>query len=148
MRRRKCSTPSGCDDGIRIRDREPVNVRALAKVFFGRLFENDVFSSSVAASSSVIWLVALVAIPGVMMSGMQMFAWAHLRATACRLAIAVQDRALMMSQAFHIEFVMLVAGLVTMLVWSSLTPDRRDAQVLGPLPVPLREQALGRLWRC
>ncbi len=118
------------------------NIRSLAKVFFGRLFENDVFSSSVAASSSVIWLVALVAIPGVMMSGMQMFAWAHLR----QLPVDVQDRALMMSQSVHTEFVMLVAGLVTMLVWSSLTPDRRDAQVLGPLPVLLREQALGRLY--
>lgn len=118
------------------------NIRSLARVFFGRLFENDVFSSSVAASSSVIWLVALVAIPGVMMSGMQMFAWAHLR----QQPVDVQDRALMMSQAVHTEFVMLVAGLVTMLVWSSLTPDRRDAQVLGPLPVQLREQALGRLY--
>ena len=118
------------------------NIRALANVFFGRLFENDVFSSSVAASSSVIWLVALVAIPGVMMSGMQMFAWAHLR----QMPLDVQDRALMMSQVVHTEFVMLVAGLVTMLVWSSLTPDRRDAQVLGPLPVLIREQALGRLY--
>ena len=32
-----------------------------------------------------------------------------------------------------------------MLVWSSLTPDRRDALVLGHLPVTLREQALARL---
>ena len=38
-----------------------------------------------------------------------------------------------------------VAGLVTMMVWSSLTPDRRDAHVLGPLPITAREQAIGRL---
>jgi hypothetical protein len=115
--------------------------RALAMVFFGRLFENDVFSSSVAASSSLVWLLALVATPGVMMSGSQMFSWAHLRA----LPFEVQDRTLLVSQGFHIDFVIVIAGLVTMLVWSSLTPDRRDAHVLGPLPVLLREQALGRL---
>lgn len=115
--------------------------RALAKVFFGRLFENEVFSSSVAASSSVVWLLALVATPGVMMSGTQMFSYAHLRTQPQD----VQDRAFLLSQAFHIDFVMAVSGLVTMLVWSSLTPDRRDAQVLGPLPIQTHEQAFGRL---
>ena len=114
---------------------------ALAKVFFGRLFENDVFSSSVSASSSVVWLIALVATPGVMFSGTQIFAWAALR----NFPPEVMDHRLMANQAFHVSFVMVIAGLVTMLVWSSLTPDRRDAQVLGPLPIELREQAFGRL---
>lgn len=122
------------------------NIRALSKVFFGRLFENDVFSSSVAASSSVVWLLALVATPGVMFSGSQIFSWAHLRAMGIRLNDPlIADAALMRQQVFHIDFVMAIAGLVTMMVWSSLTPDRRDAQVLGPLPITAREQSLGRL---
>lgn len=117
------------------------NIRALSQVFFGRLFENDVFSSSVAASSSVVWLLALVATPGVMVSGMQIFSYAHLHT----MPQDVQDRAFLLNRAFHIDFVMAIAGVVTMLVWSSLTPDRRDAQVLGPLPVRVHEQAFGRL---
>ena len=122
------------------------NVKALAKVFFGRLFENDMFSSSSAASSSLMFLLALVAVPGVMFSGTQIFSWAHLRATGIRLDDPmIVDSALLRSQAFHIDFVMAVAGIVTMLVWSSLTPDRRDALVLGPLPITSREQAHGRL---
>ena len=122
------------------------NVRSLAKVFFGRLFENDMFSSSSAASSSLMFLLALVAVPGVMFSGTQIFSWAHLRATGIRLDDPmIVDSALLRSQAFHIDFVMAVAGIVTMLVWSSLTPDRRDALVLGPLPITSREQAHGRL---
>jgi len=119
----------------------PRNIKALARVFFGRLFENDVFSSSVAASSSVLWLLALLAVPGVMFSGSQLFAYAHLR----HMPFEVLDRTLLMREAFHIDFVMGVAGLITMLVWSSLTPDRRDAHVLGPLPITPREQAFGRL---
>lgn len=122
------------------------NVRALANVFFGRLFENDMFSSSVAASASVTWLLALVATPGVMFSAAEVFTWAHVRAMGERLNNPlILDRALLTSQAFHVDFVMAVSGLVTMLVWGSLTPDRRDAQVLGTLPVTPREQAYGRL---
>ena len=122
------------------------NERALARVFFGRLFENDMFSSSSAASSSLIFLLALVATPGVMFSGAQIFSWAHLRAIGIRLDDPmIVDSALLRSQAFHIDFVMAIAGIVTMMVWSSLTPDRRDALVLGALPITAREQAHGRL---
>ncbi len=122
------------------------NERVLARVFFGRLFENDIFSSSSAANSSLIFLLALVATPGVMFSGAQIFSWAHLRAMGIRLDDPmIVDSALLRSQAFHIDFVMAIAGIVTMMVWSSLTPDRRDALVLGALPITAREQAHGRL---
>jgi hypothetical protein len=122
------------------------NVRALANVFFGRLFENDMFSSSAAASSSVTWLLALVATPGVMFSCSQIFFWAHIRAMGDRLNDPlIADRSLLVAQAFHIDFVMAVSGIITMMVWGSLTPDRRDALVLGPLPITDREQANGRL---
>lgn len=122
------------------------NIHALAKVSFGRLFENDLFSSSTAASASVTWLLALVATPGVMFSASEVFRWAHLRAMGIRRGDPlIVDQALLTSQAFHIDFVMAVSGLVTMLVWGSLTPDRRDALVLGSLPVTPREQAYGRL---
>jgi hypothetical protein len=57
----------------------------------------------------------------------------------------VFDRTLLQREAFHIGFVMGVAGLITMMVWSSLTPDRRDANVLGHLPITARQQASARL---
>ena len=117
------------------------NQKALARVFFGRLFENDVFSSSVAASSSVLWLLAFLATPGVMLSAGQLFDYARLR----HMPFEVMDRVLLQREAFHIDFVMGVAGLITMMVWSSLTPDRRDANVLGHLPITSREQAFARL---
>ena len=113
----------------------------LARVLFGRLFENDLFSSSVSASNSVTWLLAALATPGVMFSGSQYYFYAHART----FAPAAQDRILFVGQAFHVDFAMAVAGLVTMLVWTSLTPDRRDALVLGPLPLRAGEQARARL---
>ena len=124
----------------------PRNERALARVFFGRLFENDFFSSSVAAASSLLFMIALVAVPGVFMSAGQVFTWSHLRGMALRQNNPlIVERFLIGYQAFHIAFAMAVAGIVTMMVWSSLTPDKRDALVLGPLPVSTREQAYGRL---
>lgn len=115
--------------------------RLLVNTFFGRLFENDLFSSSVAASQSVMWMLAAIATPGVMGSGTLMFAYAHQRA----LGATSMDRLMIVHQALHVDFVMALSGLVTMLVWSSLTPDRRDAMVLGHLPVTTRQQAFARL---
>lgn len=115
--------------------------RLLSRAFFGRLFENDLFSSSVSASSSVTWMLAALATPGVMFSGSQMFNYAHVRTFAPE----AQDRIFFASQAFHVDFAMAIAALVTMMVWTSLTPDRVDALVLGPLPLRAGEQARARL---
>ncbi len=124
----------------------PKNIKALERVFFGRMFDNEVLSSSNAASSSLMWLLALIATPGVMMSGGEVFTWAHIRAMGDRLNDpSILDNRLLSSQAFHVNVAMAVAGLVTMIVWNSLTPDRRDAMVLGSLPVTSREQSYGRL---
>jgi hypothetical protein len=124
----------------------PGNQRKLARVFFGRLFENDFFSSSTAATSNLMFVLALVAVPGVMSSGMQVFTWAALRASARRLGDPlIVERALLAFQSSYLAVDMAVAFVVTMMVWSSLTPDRKDALVLGPLPVTTREQAQGRL---
>lgn len=122
------------------------NIRKLERVFFGRMFDNEVFSSSSAASSSLMWLLAAIATPGVMMSGGEVFTWAHVRAMGERLNNpSILDSRLLASQAFHVSVAMAVAGLVTMIVWNSLTPDRRDAMVLGTLPITSREQAYARL---
>ncbi|MEY4095588.1 MAG: hypothetical protein RLZZ53_2787 [Acidobacteriota bacterium] len=124
----------------------PPNIAKLERVFFGRMFDNEVFSSSTAASSSLMWILAAVATPGVMMSAGEVFTWAHVRAMGERLNNpAILDSRLLSSQAFHVSVAMAVAGLVTMIVWNSLTPDRRDAMVLGTLPVTPQEQSYARL---
>jgi len=110
------------------------------------MFDNEVLSSSNAASSSLMWLLAFIATPGVMMSASEVFTWAHVRAMGDRLNDpSILDSRLLASEAFHINAAMAVAGLVTMIVWNSLTPDRRDAMVLGALPVTSREQSYARL---
>ena len=115
--------------------------RLLSATFFDRMFESDLFSSSASASNAVLWLLAALATPGVMFSVSQYYFYAHARTFTPE----AQDRILFVSQVFHVDFVMAIAGLVTMLVWTSIAPDRRDALVLGPLPVTAGEQARARL---
>jgi hypothetical protein len=87
-----------------------------------------------AASSSLIYLLVLLAVPGVMASFGQLVSYAQLR----RLPFAAMDRTLLQREAFHIDFVMGIAGLITMTVWSSLTPAlvaHRARQKDSPLHV-------------
>ena len=60
------------------------------------------------------WLLAALATPGVMFSGSQYYFYAHART----FTPAARDRILFISQAFHVDFAMAVAGLMTLLVWS------------------------------
>lgn len=46
---------------------------------------------------------------------------------------------------FFISYSMLIAGMTTVLLWSSLFPSRRDFLVLGPLPVRMAHVFLARL---
>jgi hypothetical protein len=115
--------------------------RLLARTCFTRMFETEVFSSSVSASTAMMWSLAALATPGVMFSGSQYYFYAHART----FTPDVQDRILFVSQVFHVDFAMAIAAVVSMLVWTSIAPDRRDALVLGPLPVTNGEQARARL---
>src|SRR5262249_37241860 len=42
-----------------------------------------------------------------------------------------------LDEEFLIGTTMAIAGLFCVLAWNGLMPDRRDALVLGPLPVPI-----------
>lgn len=114
------------------------DTKALTKLFFGRLFENELFSSSMAAASSLIWLLAFLATPGVMFSFLMSLHYSNL-------SPSLKDRSILGHQALLVDFAMAAAAIATMMVWSSLTPDRRDVMVLGALPVKTGQQARSRL---
>jgi hypothetical protein len=117
--------------------------QSLARVFFGRLFENEAFSSSRAAASGLIWLLALIATPGVMFSFLMSLHYSHLNLVP-RLA-GLRDESLLTHQTLFVDVAMAAALVAVTLVWSSLTPDRKDVMVLGSLPVTPAQQARARL---
>jgi hypothetical protein len=112
-------------------------------VFFGRLFENEAFSSSRAAASGLIWLLALIATPGVMFSFLMSLHYSHLL-SAPRFAETL-ERSYLSHQTLFVDVAMAVAVVAITLVWNSLTPDRKDVMVLGSLPVTPAQQARARL---
>jgi hypothetical protein len=116
--------------------------RSLARVFFGRLFESEMFSSSMAAASGLLWILALIATPGVMFSFVMSL---HYQELLKPRFVEVLARERLSHEALFVNVAIAVAAVAAALVWNSLTPDRRDAMVLGALPVTHRQQARARL---
>ena len=44
-----------------------------------------------------------------------------------------------------ITLTMIAIGIVGLVTWDGVFPDRRDVRILGPLPIPARRLVLGRL---
>lgn len=105
--------------------------RLLVRTFFERFFDNELVSSAIELRQALIFLLALLTIvPAFMAMGsmggymfvsrrtpwmLERFSWPH--------------------KLFFITYSMMIVGLAAVMVWDSLTIDRRDAMILGSLPV-------------
>ena len=120
-------------------DEEREQFRVLFRTFLQRHFHSDLVPETVDLRQSAIVLAAVLTVPpslyalalsvnyGSWMSDMQLAT----RAVPHKL--------------YFIGYSMAAVGLVTVLVWDALFPDRRDAMVLGSLPVRARTVALSKL---
>ena len=105
--------------------------RLLVRAFFDRFFDSELVSSAIELRQALIFLLAFLAVPGILLSVglinqyiyvshrlpwmLERFSWPH--------------------KLFFITYSMLVVGVAAVVVWESLTVDRRDAMILGPLPL-------------
>ena len=53
--------------------------------------------------------------------------------------------AILRDQLLYVIYSMMALGFVAMLMWESVFPDRRDARMLGVLPISTRTHVVGRL---
>ena len=115
-------------------------VRLLARTFFVRLFESDLMPPGLPQVQLVIWSVVLVATPTLTLPGMfaQKYTalWFHPGTLGPAIA---SDRLILLTLA------MIVAGLVAIVVWENALPDRRDARILGVLPISTTAFVTARL---
>ena len=79
----------------------------------------------------VIWSLAFLATPGLILP--VKYAIANLRGDGAPEAIG---HALLVFRLFFITLTMTAIGLVALVIWDGIFPDRRDARILTPLPVP------------
>jgi hypothetical protein len=112
--------------------------RILARIFFGRFFESDVMPA-VPQVQLVIWSLAVLAAPGFMIAIRLGRAYTHASSHAGLFEAILRD------QLFYVTYSMMALGFIAMLIWEGVFPDRRDARMLGVLPLPAHTHVAGRL---
>ena len=110
-------------------------------MFFGRLFESDLMPPGLPQVQLVIWSVAMLAAPGFIFS----FELQRKYASLWRVAPASIPDAILDDQLLFVTYSMMAVGLVALIVWEGVFPDRRDVRNLGVLPVSTRAHVIGRL---
>jgi hypothetical protein len=105
--------------------------RLLTRHFLRGFFENDLLSPDQGMEATLAPLLAAIAAPGLLLPMMWSFSygWPYRRVETFQ-ALAMRHEVLL------VMYPMVIVALVTVLQWDSLYPDRRDAEVLGRLPVP------------
>jgi hypothetical protein len=114
-------------------ENESTQFRELARHFFSRFFDNDLISLDGDMRSTVVNILAMLAAPGMLLPFLFMSKYVALQ----REPMFVRDLASLGEKEFFICFSMTVMGLVTVIEWEMLFPDRRDYANLTPLPIRL-----------
>ena len=105
---------------------------ALARAFFSRFFENEVTGGSSDLRNSFFWLIGFLAAPGFFLPFLMMFDWDSYALMHGTDALATAARG---DKVLYLGWAMIASGFVSAITWNSLLIDRRDALVLGTLPV-------------
>lgn len=112
--------------------RERRQFRALTRLFAYRFFDTDIISVRGDLSSLLSQCAALLAALSlvlVILTGAK-YAGMYQRLTRAQLHAAAWG-----DQEFLISTTMAIVGLLTLLLWDALFPDRRDSLILGAMPV-------------
>jgi hypothetical protein len=118
-------------------------VRVLVHVFLARFFEHEATAGPTDLRESFFWLVAALAAPGLLFAFHQQFYW-NLVALgpggAAKLRMYV-----LFDKTLYLTLTFVAMGAVTTAVWNALIVDRRDAFILGALPVRPRVVVVAKL---
>src|SRR5499427_9389007 len=108
-------------------------LKTLVRHFFSRFFDKDSMSASADERANVVQIVAMLALPGAIVSLFTIADHPLIRSELTRLWLRAGDRYV------FICYSMVVMGFVMTFKWDSLFPDRRDYLILTPLPISLKE---------
>jgi hypothetical protein len=121
---------------------QPDQVRAMTRAFLARFFENEVTTGTDDLKTFFFWIVAFLAAPGFLLPVLMGFRWQLIERIQGSEALRLLSRA---DKTLYIGFVMIATATITAIAWNSLLGDRRDALVLGALPVRPRNIVCARL---
>ena len=112
----------------------------LTRTFFARFFESDLMPSGLPQVQLVVWSLALLAVPGLLFP--VKFALGYSMASEKGLSLV---EPMLLHRLLFITLTMTAIGLVALVIWDGVFPDRRDARILTSLPVPHRVLVTARL---
>jgi hypothetical protein len=125
-------TPSAIDQ----RDQ----VRTIARATFDGFLESDLMPTGMQAPA-IIWATAFLVAPSLLFPVAQLNKYSFLR----RFYPQLIERTIWSDRLIFLIMSAGAVGLVSVVLWDTLFPARRDAYVLTPLPVSLPVQMVGRL---
>ena len=114
-------------------------IRLLARAFFSRLFESDLMPDGLPQVQLGVWGALLAAMP----------------TTGYPVLVIDRYAKAMFFQPLTLEFAadriilitlsMVAMGVVGLVIWDGVFPDRRDVRILGPIPIPTMRFVTTRL---
>ena len=113
--------------------------RLLARAFFTRLFESDLMPDGLPQVQLVIWGMLLAGTPNLAYA---IFALLKYHRFQFLIPLAPEfdiDRWILLTLS------MIAIGVVGLVIWDGVFPDRRDVRILGVLPIPTHRFVFGRL---
>ena len=113
--------------------------RLLARAFFTRLFESDLMPDGLPQVQLVIWGMLLAATPNTAYA-----IFALLKYSRAQFVMPLGPE-FDVDRLILITLSMIAIGVVGLVIWDGVFPDRRDVRVLGVLPIPTRHFVLARL---
>ena len=113
--------------------------RLLARAFFTRLFESDLMPDGLPQVQLVIWGMLLAATPNTAYAIFALLKYNRLQFVMPLGSEFDVDRLILITLS------MISIGVVGLVIWEGVFPDRRDVRVLGVLPIPTRRFVVARL---
>jgi hypothetical protein len=107
--------------------------RALVRHFFQRFFDTESLSPQGEPEANIVQTLGLLAAPGGFLALLLQL-------------LTIRGWSLVLIRCWFISFSMIVIGFIVVFEWDALFPDRRDYQVLTPLPIRLSTLFLGKAW--
>ena len=124
------------------RPRKRGQLGALRHTFLARLFDNEITGGSDDLKASYFWLIGFLAGPSFLLGVSLMMRMEQV----ARLSGAAGVRAEAPSTVvLYLSWGMVASGVLAAVTWSSLLLDRRDALILGSLPVTPRRVVVAKL---
>jgi len=115
----------------------PVPFVLLWRLFFAQFFTSESVTSDIHLRERAVWVLAFLLVPGVFIVILLYpeFTAAVIRARVGRGPASYIDDMLGWVAFVLTTYAMAGTGFITVLAWDALTFDRKDAAILGPLPL-------------